>query len=483
MKTKGYFSLSLLVILLMLSVVDTSYSQNQQWPMVNLCRERTSWASDEDVLYPPLQKVIEYEKKSEGSGITDLTFYNNLLCLSVSGDPNMLEAIDVTSGDTLWTFPVPGSGGSMNFSGAQNDSLVFAGGQHGLGLYALNRQTGQLKWHKPIGSLFTRHIILDGDIAFIVTVDSLYCLLIQNGATVWTQRMSIQGTPAVDDNYVYVVGKYKIRVLNKLSGESLWEKSNSQNSLGGITVDESCFYTFSNDTILAYYKESREVKWFYHRPGATINNNGQNTFAASNSILCFNVRDNGEGNGQIIALNKATGDYIWEHTFEGDYVYAPVIANGAVYVIPSKEQDIYGFNLNTGEQIFIDKSNNYRNQPIVADHKLYVITSRKVIVFHNEETAVEERGDPIPGRFELSQNFPNPFNPETTIAYSIKEKCRVTLNVYNVQGKQVATITNGEFQPGSYEFKFNGRGLPSGIYFYRLQAGRFTDVKKMILLE
>jgi hypothetical protein len=89
-------------------------------------------------------------------------------------------------------------------------------------------------------------------------------------------------------------------------------------------------------------------------------------------VLCFTIRDNGEGKGQIVALDKANGSFLWQHTFEGDYVYTPVIANGVVYVIPAGERDIYGFDLWGGEQLFYE-SVYYRSQPIIVDHKLFAL--------------------------------------------------------------------------------------------------------------
>jgi len=85
--------------------------------------------------------------------------------------------------------------------------------------------------------------------------------------------------------------------------------------------------------------------------------------------------------------------------------------------------------------------------------------------------------------FTLFQNYPNPFNPVTHIQFTIREKSTVTLNVYNIQGRLVQNLAGGEYPPGSYQVLFNGSKLPSGIYFYQLEAGGFTIVKKMILLE
>jgi carboxypeptidase T len=89
----------------------------------------------------------------------------------------------------------------------------------------------------------------------------------------------------------------------------------------------------------------------------------------------------------------------------------------------------------------------------------------------------------LPLTFNLEQNYPNPFNPTTTISFKIKEKGQVSLKVYNLLGMEVATIVNEIKTAGIYSVKFNGNNLPSGVYFYRLNAGNFTATKKLILLK
>lgn len=85
--------------------------------------------------------------------------------------------------------------------------------------------------------------------------------------------------------------------------------------------------------------------------------------------------------------------------------------------------------------------------------------------------------------YSLEQNYPNPFNPVTTIKYSIKTAGEITLKVYDVLGKEVASLVNENQEPGSYSVNFNAANLPSGIYVYRLTSGNFVDTKKLILLK
>jgi hypothetical protein len=89
----------------------------------------------------------------------------------------------------------------------------------------------------------------------------------------------------------------------------------------------------------------------------------------------------------------------------------------------------------------------------------------------------------IPQTYSLSQNFPNPFNPSTTINYSLPHSGNVKLTVYNSIGSKVATIVN-EYKPaGNYSVQFNASNLASGIYLYRLESGSFTSAKKLTLLK
>jgi flagellar hook assembly protein FlgD len=112
----------------------------------------------------------------------------------------------------------------------------------------------------------------------------------------------------------------------------------------------------------------------------------------------------------------------------------------------------------------------------------YKLVPRKDDDFVGYTTAVrEENSNPV--SFSLEQNYPNPFNPSTRIVYSIPKASNVTLNIYNVLGQQVKTLIHETQSQGTYTVTFNATSLPSGIYFYRIDAGDYNQVKKMILLK
>ena len=94
----------------------------------------------------------------------------------------------------------------------------------------------------------------------------------------------------------------------------------------------------------------------------------------------------------------------------------------------------------------------------------------------------------IPLTFKLNHNYPNPFNPLTTISYSVAEGGYTTITIFNILGQQVTTLVNGYQEPGEYSVIWDsrndaGRQVSSGIYFYRLESGDFVDSKKMLLLR
>ena len=97
----------------------------------------------------------------------------------------------------------------------------------------------------------------------------------------------------------------------------------------------------------------------------------------------------------------------------------------------------------------------------------------------NGVTKLEE----IPTEYNLSQNYPNPFNPTTKIQYSITEASNVKLSIYNGMGQEMIQLVNENQSVGKYVVDFDAKNLPSGVYFYRLQTGKFNAVKKMMLMK
>jgi hypothetical protein len=102
----------------------------------------------------------------------------------------------------------------------------------------------------------------------------------------------------------------------------------------------------------------------------------------------------------------------------------------------------------------------------------------------NGTTSVKEIFKDVPMSFTLSQNYPNPFNPKTTIEFSLAEKSKVVLKVYDILGHEVVTLVDRELQAGVlYRIPFNASELASGVYFYQLRSEGAMQMKKLVLMK
>ena len=121
-----------------------------------------------------------------------------------------------------------------------------------------------------------------------------------------------------------------------------------------------------------------------------------------------------------------------------------------------------------------------------SNHGLYVTDGPALILnnkFGDFTTAIRELENLLPQGFELSQNYPNPFNPSTKIRYSVTAPGLVTLRIFDILGNEVGTIINQEQTAGVYEVDFTAINLASGVYFYKLEAGNFSQTKKMMIMK
>lgn len=186
--------------------------------------------------------------------------------------------------------------------------------------------------------------------------------------------------------------------------------------------------------------------------------------------------------------NFQTGD-LWSVAVDG-YGYKWIAADYGIYRIIGNtwtEWKYSDFGLPTqypttlGMDITVDRNNN-----------IWIATNVGVLQFnpYGIVTDVEDENSVnIPKEFSLSQNYPNPFNPETAISYQLSAFSFVSLKVFDVLGREVATLVNEEKPAGTYTINFNAEGLSSGVYFYRLQvytperAGSFVQTKKLVFMK
>jgi hypothetical protein len=112
-----------------------------------------------------------------------------------------------------------------------------------------------------------------------------------------------------------------------------------------------------------------------------------------------------------------------------------------------------------------------------------ITVARKYVSWTGGPPVSVQNSHAVPGEYSLLQNYPNPFNPTTEIGYNVPATGYVTLKVYDLLGREVATLVNEQKVPGSYSAKFDASGLGSGVYLYRLRAGDFVATKRLVLLK
>jgi hypothetical protein len=139
----------------------------------------------------------------------------------------------------------------------------------------------------------------------------------------------------------------------------------------------------------------------------------------------------------------------------------------------------YNLSQFAGQKVFIA----WRYYMVVNQTSGLWINIDDVFIGNHSAIGIQQISSNVPEKFLLSQNYPNPFNPSTKIRFTIGSTESAELRVFDILGKEISLMKFGVLKPGIYEADFSARDLPSGIYFYRITAGEFTNTKRMILIK
>jgi gingipain R len=265
-----------------------------------------------------------------------------------------------------------------------------------------------------------------------------------------------------------------------------WVKRSPQNSSTNIAAATELCAFYTTDTL------GREMLYAYFRHGifdfGSMLNYGKiqayNYFNGNSTVV--------ETIDQFMVLGDPTIESYSDipkylnviSSLNGDEYKINVKSNGVnvegalVAVNQNNTLKISGYTDNSGDYVFhsSDIENGVTANLVVTGKNLYPYDGNMILtsVAGNQE---------IPNSFSLSQNYPNPFNPVTHLEFGISNLGFVTLKVYDILGNEVKTLVNESKPAGKYEVEFDGSNFSSGIYFYKLTAGDFSEVKKMTLLK
>ncbi len=212
-------------------------------------------------------------------------------------------------------------------------------------------------------------------------------------------------------------------------------------------------------------------------------------------VLCYSEEANNQASMVLIKYNPE-GDTLWINRYQSHNIEPKALAidsDNNIYALSRKF--IVKYDSEGNEEWVEDYLGSYAIDIAVDKRKNIYVTGFDsfsgtgfdiLTVKYSHVTDVKEPlSSNIPKGFSLSQNYPNPFNPSTWIKYEIPDYGghKVELKVYDVMGKEIATLVDNQQSPGTYEVEWNADNYPSGIYFYRLSTGTYTDAKKMLLLK
>jgi len=341
----------------------------------------------------------------------------------------------------------------------------------------------------------------------------------------------------VDGNFVYVTGKsfdqnpdlttstFATTLKYDLSGGLQWMRKdtliNGSDDVIGMITDVSgniivtCNHGYKILTMKYNISGGRLWKKIYTGIGGEYYDRVTDLAADPSGNVYLtgtSVRTTGSGGEDFLTLKyDPSGNLLWERFYNGTYGdgdYSKGISvdgDGNAYITGVAFDLSFDFNYMTikydtdGTQkwkISYDGGFTHRSddaKAIVLDTAGNVvvtgISSRGsnfddiTTVKYSQTTGIQQISSEIPHKYSLSQNYPNPFNPVTNLEFGISKSGFVTLKIYNMLGKEVATIVNSDLNPGTYKYDFDAAELTSGIYFYKLESDNFSATKKMLLVK
>lgn len=264
--------------------------------------------------------------------------------------------------------------------------------------------------------------------------------------------------------------------------KSMWD-STSNHFWSGTTVSDSINYFSPLDAQTFALLSTRDVNR-YGMAITWVENNCRVDTLNFQGFHFSTVRDGiwWEGTGQMCLAFQVKGESAKSDTFLNRLrrwqVLAPN-ANGKGIVATCPDSIWTGIIREWGKWFYYDRLH-------VGATAWYIFAERNYNPFRHEPTTEVEEGRPLQQdelQFYLYQNYPNPFNPSTSISFSLPTRSFVSLKVFDLIGREVATLVNDEKSAGTYNVKLDASKLPSGVYFYRLQAGKYSETKKLVLLR
>ncbi|MBM4157429.1 MAG: T9SS type A sorting domain-containing protein [Ignavibacteria bacterium] len=302
----------------------------------------------------------------------------------------------------------------------------------------------------------------------------------QNWDTTGLRNKTVYAVAINSQNYIFA-GTFGTTPLyiSTNNGQS-WAATNLSTNAGtvwAITINGNNIYTGTNGLGLCL-SINNGANWTEHLFNESvvysISISGSNIFAGTHDHGIYRSTNNGT-NWAITSLNFVSvrslttyGNYIFAGTDSGFYVSTN---NGVNWTQKNEGLGIIG--------------NKRINSLLIANNYIFAATQTAAVWRRNlsDIIGIQKISENVPEFYSLGQNYPNPFNSMTNFKFQMLNSGMAKIIVYDILGKEVITLVNEKLAPGTYEIRFDGGNLSSGIYFYRMTAGNFVQTKKMLMIK
>jgi photosystem II stability/assembly factor-like uncharacterized protein len=354
-----------------------------------------------------------------------------------------------------------------------NNSIIYAGTYNGIYKTTNN---GNNWLTTSLTGFSTLCLNASGSNIYAGTTDGVYRST--NYGNNWSQFAFYMTVPviAISGNYIFLGTNYKGIYRSTNSGNNWYQTSLNSNLVHAIVLNGSNYILAGTAGSGVYISTNAGNNWTQTQ----LNNKSVNSLALSGSYIFAGV----DSTGVYYSTNNGSN---WTQTsLNSCSVYSLLINSGIIFAGTSKGMYISKDNGTN----WIQKNQGFGTTPkilslLIAGNYVFSGTSSGKVYIRPfyEIIGINKISEEIPDKFSLMQNYPNPFNQSTIIKYKVKKEGNVCIKIYNALGIEVETIFNLNHKPGEYQTVFNAENMTSGIYFYKLEASDFKEIKKMILIK
>ncbi len=425
-----------------------------------------------------------YRMDINGNLIYPLTVLGNVLSsCSIAYDTNVFIASDANYlygfnryGGQLWTQISLGGQATATPTVDSVSNRLYIGVSNG-NFQAYNKVSGTYAWSTFLNAPVRSSAVVSYDRKLVVAsaIGTVYGFNLNNPIPTppnWTLNLSdsILVSPCIDTMGYFYFGSrsgkvYKIALTGTSNAGIVWQTPLSSAVTSSPTIDANGnIYVGTADGKFYSLNKNGGIRWFFQTPA---------TIKSTAAITTYQRIYFGNDAGEIYGLD--TNKIVRFYYIDSSKVSCAMLHHKGTLYFGNEAGRIFAlFDLTGGSKgpvkpVWGTFQNNIRRTGNQIDEE-YSIEIKKISEY-------------IPDKFELSQNYPNPFNPTTRISFKVASYKVIKLQVFDILGKEITTLVNEKLQPGTYETSFDASKLPSGIYFYRLSAGDFSETKKLTLIK